>query len=173
MTLRYSALSTLLGVVFVAYNAAGASLLAALPEPDFIRRCRRIRGMEPRRNKNLPSEIEELIDDSITGAKKVTLSKLNLHGLTPFQQKALLELAQISRGQVRTYGWMAASIGHPGAARAIGTAMALNPYPLLLPCHRVIRTDGVLGHYSGGPSGFKARLLELEGVNLTSRVQAS
>lgn len=170
MTLRYSAISTIVGVVYVAYNSAGVSLVAALAESDFIQSCSSLRGETPRRNKSPPGEIGGLINDSITGARLVTLGKLDLRGLTPFQQEAISKLQQIPRGQVRTYGWMAASIGHKGASRAIGTAMALNPYPLLLPCYRVIRADGSPGHYSGGPPGFKTRLLKLEGVDFTSRI---
>ncbi len=171
MTLQYSAISTQIGTLFVAYDVGGVSLLAALTETDFIQRCVRIRAKVPQRVGNLPHKIEMLVHDSISGATKISLCELNLQGLTPFQQKALLDLDRIPRGQVRTYSWMAASIGHPGAARAIGTAMALNPYPILLPCHRVIRTDGTLGHYSGGPSGFKARLLMQEGVDLALHAQ--
>ena len=59
---------------------------------------------------------------------------------------------EIPRGEVRPYGWIAAEIGKPRAVRAVGTALAHNPVPLVVPCHRVVRSDGLIGQYSmGGP----------------------
>jgi len=64
-------------------------------------------------------------------------------------------------GEVRTYAWVADRIGHPGAARAVGQALKHNPYPLIIPCHRVVGNNHVLGGYSGGLKKKRA-LLELE-----------
>jgi O-6-methylguanine DNA methyltransferase len=76
-------------------------------------------------------------------------------------QKAL----EIPRGEVRPYGWIAAEIGRPKAVRAVGTALAHNPVPLVVPCHRVVRSDGLLGNYSlGGPEN-KRRILAAEGLD--------
>ena len=75
----------------------------------------------------------------------------------------------IPRGQVRSYSAVAVQIGAPAAARAVGTALARNPVPILIPCHRVVRTDRVLGEYSGGGSEVKARILRWEGIDV--RVQ--
>jgi len=82
----------------------------------------------------------------------------------PFQARALRACAAIPFGQVRTYGELAAEMGHPRAARAVGAAMAANPLPLLLPCHRVVGSDRCLHGYSA-PGGLntKAWLLRLEG----------
>lgn len=84
--------------------------------------------------------------------------------LRPFHARALRACAAIPFGQVRTYGELAAEMGHPGAARAVGGAMAGNPLPLLLPCHRVVGSDRRLHGYSA-PGGLntKAWLLQLEG----------
>ncbi|MBU6214435.1 MGMT family protein [Patescibacteria group bacterium] len=68
---------------------------------------------------------------------------------------------QIPRGETRTYGEVAAAAGHPGAARAVGTIMK-NNYDPSVPCHRVVRRDGVLGDYNRGGSAEKARLLNSE-----------
>ena len=65
---------------------------------------------------------------------------------------------------MRSYGQLAAGVGRPGATRAVGSAMATNPVPLIIPCHRVVRADGTLGRYSLGEPGLKARLLLGEGV---------
>ncbi|MGI6143393.1 MAG: methylated-DNA--[protein]-cysteine S-methyltransferase [bacterium] len=87
-------------------------------------------------------------------------------GYTPFQQRVLAAAAAIPYGEVRSYRWLAIeATGRPGASRAVGGAMAANPLPLIIPCHRVIRSDGDLGGFAGGLE-LKARLLALEGVEL-------
>ncbi len=82
--------------------------------------------------------------------------------LTPFQWRVLKAVAEIPLGETRTYAWVARAAGHPGAARAVGGALKRNPYPLIIPCHRVVRGGGQLGGYSGGGPEVKARLLSLE-----------
>ena len=86
------------------------------------------------------------------------------HG-TPFQQDVWRETATIPRGQTRTYGEVARAIGRPASARAVGQALRANPLPLIIPCHRVVGSDGSLCGY-GGPQGIplKAQLLTLEGA---------
>jgi O-6-methylguanine DNA methyltransferase len=87
---------------------------------------------------------------------------VDISDLTPFEQAALRATAQIPRGEVRSYAWVAAQIGHPRAARAVGRVMARNPLPLLFPCHRVVDSSGALHNYFYGLD-VKARLLEMEG----------
>jgi len=70
---------------------------------------------------------------------------------------------KIPRGWVSTYGRIAGKLGNAGAARAVGTALSRNPFPLIVPCHRAVRSDGSLGGYAGGIA-MKKRLLELEGI---------
>ncbi|HEX8992894.1 MAG TPA: methylated-DNA--[protein]-cysteine S-methyltransferase [Anaerolineales bacterium] len=84
-----------------------------------------------------------------------------------FQRAALKAVAAIPYGQTRTYGQIAAQIGHSRAPRAVGRANATNPMPLVIPCHRVIGTDGTLHGY-GGRGGLKTKrwLLELEAAAL-------
>jgi len=84
-------------------------------------------------------------------------------GGTPFQRAVWAAARAIPRGRTRTYAEIAAAVGRPGAARAVGQALGANPVPLLVPCHRVLATGGGLGGFSGG-IGLKARLLVLEGV---------
>jgi len=81
---------------------------------------------------------------------------------TPFQQKVWKTLLKIPYGQVQSYKWLAEKTGSPQAVRAAGQANGKNPFPILIPCHRVIYNDGYLGGYTGG-LGIKRRLLELEG----------
>ena len=71
----------------------------------------------------------------------------------------------IPRGQVRPYQWLAQEAGKPGAARAVGSTMANNPVPLIVPCHRVVRADGSIGQYSLGGVENKRLLLAVEGWN--------
>lgn len=87
--------------------------------------------------------------------------------LTPFQQEALALVQQIPYGQVRTYGDIARALGKPGASRAVGRANATNPLPIVIPCHRVLGSDGKLHGYGGGAGlETKAWLLRLEGSRL-------
>jgi len=95
------------------------------------------------------------------------LAVANLAACSAFQQRVLVAEHNIPRGSVSTYGRIAAYLGCPGAARAVGAALAGNPFPLIIPCHRAIRSDGGLGGYQGGIQ-MKARLLAMEGVTLGS-----
>jgi methylated-DNA-[protein]-cysteine S-methyltransferase len=85
----------------------------------------------------------------------------------PFFQAVWKACAEIPKGEVRTYGWIARRIGKPGAARAVGQALGQNPFSPTIPCHRVVGADGRLTGFSG-PGGVKAkrRLLLKEGVRL-------
>ncbi|MFA5974795.1 MAG: MGMT family protein [Elusimicrobiota bacterium] len=78
---------------------------------------------------------------------------------SPFYQKVWKACSKIPRGQTRTYGQLAKAIGHPGAARAVGQALAANPFAPRVPCHRVVCTDGSLGGYSAPGGVHKKRLL--------------
>jgi methylated-DNA-[protein]-cysteine S-methyltransferase len=82
---------------------------------------------------------------------------------TPFFMAVWEHLLRIPFGQTRTYGEIAAAMGQPGAARAVGSANHHNPVPLVIPCHRVVAADGTLGGFGGGVD-LKRRLLELEGA---------
>jgi len=88
---------------------------------------------------------------------------------TPFQRRVWMEICRIGRGETKTYGEIAASLGNPGLARAVGLACNANPLALVIPCHRVVGKNGP-GGYAGGTEA-KTRLLEMEGAlpPLTSR----
>jgi methylated-DNA-[protein]-cysteine S-methyltransferase len=96
------------------------------------------------------------------------LEGIALEERSPFQRRVLAAEHAILRGWVGTYGGIAAHIGRPGAGRAVGRALATNPFPIVIPCHRAIRSDGLIGGYQGGP-GMKRILLEREGVVLSSK----
>jgi methylated-DNA-[protein]-cysteine S-methyltransferase len=86
---------------------------------------------------------------------------MELDDFTPLQQFAYKVVAEIPYGQLQPYQWVAKRIGHPGAARFVGTTMARNPYPVLIPCHRVIRSDGTPGQFGGG-TDLKWKMITLE-----------
>jgi methylated-DNA-[protein]-cysteine S-methyltransferase len=87
--------------------------------------------------------------------------RLDFGDTTGFQQQVWRLVRNIPRGEMRSYGWVADQLGLPGAARAVGQALARNPVPLVVPCHRVIRGDGRLGGFGGGLE-VKKFLLDLE-----------
>ena len=88
-----------------------------------------------------------------------------------FGRRVLGRVARLPYGGVESYGDVAVEIGHPRAARAVGNAVGANPMPIVVPCHRVVRTGGALGGYGGGLPR-KRFLLELEGALPTSRAAA-
>jgi O-6-methylguanine DNA methyltransferase len=88
---------------------------------------------------------------------------LDLRGATAFQRRVWLAVRDIPCGETRSYGQIARQVGSPGAARAVGQAMAANPLPIVVPCHRVIGSDGNLRGFGDGLD-LKRRLLEMEGA---------
>ena len=88
--------------------------------------------------------------------------ELDLEGAPPFFRAAWQACRSIPAGETRSYRWLAAEAGNPQAMRAAGQAMARNRFPLIIPCHRVISSDGGLGGYGGGGLGVKAKLLQME-----------
>ncbi|MCM8783628.1 MAG: MGMT family protein [Candidatus Omnitrophica bacterium] len=95
-------------------------------------------------------------------------SKLDNHKLTPFQKEVYKVVKKIPFGEVRSYKWVAERIGKPRAYRAVGQALKKNPYTQVIPCHRVICSNGSLGGYVEGLKK-KLLLLEKEGVDIKQR----
>jgi len=93
-----------------------------------------------------------------------SLDILDWSQVNDFQKKVLLLESRIPRGYISTYGRLAKKAGVPKAARAVGQALAHNPYPIIIPCHRTVKSDGSLGGYRGGAE-LKKRLLKTEGRN--------
>ncbi len=88
-------------------------------------------------------------------------TKLDLSSATPFQKKVWGITRRIPYGETMSYRWVAEQIGKPSATRAVGQALARNPLPIIIPCHRIVASDGSLGGYSGGLE-MKRTLLRLE-----------
>jgi methylated-DNA-[protein]-cysteine S-methyltransferase len=111
-----------------------------------------------------PPLVKKIFDDFFK-TWRVDEDAVDISDLTPFEQAALKAAAQIPPGQVRSYAWVAQTIGRPRAARAVGQVMARNPLPLFFPCHRVVDSSGDLHNYGYGIE-MKARLLTMEGYRV-------
>jgi O-6-methylguanine DNA methyltransferase len=102
---------------------------------------------------------------ALRGRRGASTVRLDLSGLSEFERNVLNATRQIPEGQTRPYNWVAREAGRPRAVRAVGTVLARNPIPLIVPCHRVVRADGRLGDYMFGAAQ-KERLLRGEDTNL-------
>ena len=103
------------------------------------------------------------IDEYFAGTRRSFDLPLDFRLTKGFRLGVLEHLAEIAYGRTESYAQVAAAAGSPNAVRAVGTACATNPLPVVVPCHRVVRSDGTFGGYVGGP-GAKAALLTLEGT---------
>lgn len=108
-----------------------------------------------------PAGLARKIAEYLSGMQVEFHCRLDLRAVSHFQRKVYEVVRTIPRGQVRSYSWVAYVLGLPNSARAVGQALARNPFPIVVPCHRVINNDGSLGGYSGGVR-LKQKLLELE-----------
>jgi methylated-DNA-[protein]-cysteine S-methyltransferase len=115
----------------------------------------------------LPARLDEArreLDEYFAGRRKRFELSLDWRLVpAPFMKKVLKETARVPYGSTTTYGEVAREIGSPRAHRAAGSALGRNPIPIVVPCHRVLRSGGVIGNYGGGPE-MKRYLLELEGA---------
>jgi O-6-methylguanine DNA methyltransferase len=151
------------GRAFVAWNGRGITAFVPVdavgtPDDFEVRHPRNAYFVDvpPR---SLAQRLSRTIDTGRLGQLPVDLSSIG-----EFQRKVLEKCAEIPPGEIRPYGWIAREIGNPGAVRAVGTALGRNPVPVLIPCHRVVRTDGRIGNYAYG-SPMKRELLEHEGLD--------
>ena len=152
------------GSLFIAHSPAGVSAVAPAAGLEEFRhihgtRTGRRLGVET----ELPQRMRAKLDRAVESGRLRTLP-VDLRGLSEFQRAVLRKTAEIPPGELRPYGWVAREIGNPGAVRAVGSALAKNPVPVLIPCHRVGRSDGTVGRYAFGPE-MKRALLEAEGAD--------
>ena len=157
------------GPVLVAHTNGWVSGLMIAPdgrEPDpgrFVEYMRDEVGQDVEPDPDPDPKLMARVGEALaTGRTDVPV---DLSSRSEFHQEVLRATARIPRGEVRTYGELAEIVGRPRAARAVGTAMARNPVPLLVPCHRVVPSSGGVGNYGFG-GGLKAKLLAGEGVVL-------
>ncbi len=165
--LYWQSLDTPIGEILVAGSARGICRVSFSPELSgdwldwFDRHCssRPKTGFQP-----LLKRAARQLSAYFLLRRKVFDLPLDLRG-TPFQVRIWKNLAKVPYGSTVSYGGLARQVEKPGAAQAVGAAMGKNPLPIIIPCHRVIGSDGSLVGFGGG-LGTKARLLRLEGVQV-------
>lgn len=114
--------------------------------------------------KEAPDRLEdtaEQLREYFAGERRSFDLEVDLTGVTEFQRTVLEATSRIPFGTTVTYGELAERIDRPDASRAVGSALGSNPVPIVVPCHRVVRSDGSVGGYTAG-AGYKRQLLELE-----------
>jgi O-6-methylguanine DNA methyltransferase len=150
----YAHMPSAIGLMRVAWGPAGitAVLPADVPgEDEFVADYVRRHGRRLRATGAVPERV-------------LRRPTFDLRGLSDFERAVLDATRTIPAGEVRPYSWVAREIGRPGAVRAVGSALGRNPVPLLIPCHRVVRSDGHIGEYGlGAPN--KRVMLAAEGVD--------
>lgn len=145
--------ATTVGLVRVAYDVEGHdAVLARLAEAVSPRLLHAPARLDPTARQ---------IDEYFTKRRTTFEVPLDMRLAEGFRRDVIEHLRVIGYGHRESYATVAAAIGHPRAVRAVGTACARNPLPVVIPCHRVVRSDGSTGQYAGGPLA-KATLLDLE-----------
>ncbi len=158
---RIARMDSVIGPLYVAWNGLG---VRAVESAHFAATHQARTGRPAIPADHLPEQLARAIDRRLGGDRRVRID-LDLRGHTEFERDVWAKALDIPRGEVRPYGWIATEIGRPRAVRAVGTALGHNPVPLIVPCHRVVRTDGHLGQYSlGGPENKRA-ILASEGLD--------
>ena len=160
--LNYIIFNTDMGWVGILGSTKGL-LGTTLPQPS-AQEARQLLGAGVNYATRSPHRFEDLIERLRTyfGGHQVAFpDELDLSGATPFQRQVWGVTRLIPYGKTRSYLWVAEQIKRPGAARAVGQALSRNPLPIIVPCHRVLNSDGRLGGFSGGVE-MKRRLLFLE-----------
>lgn len=161
----YAEMETTIGPVFVAYNALGISAVMRMAAATDFEQAFRLRFGRPiRRVAALPDGLARRVRQHLSGKGRLS-PQVDLRGLSEFERAVLLKVREIPRGEMRPYAWVAQEIGHARAVRAVGTALKRNPVPLVIPCHRVCRSDGRIGGYVFGDDTKRAALAA-EGVNV-------
>jgi len=162
---RYAELASPLGAIVIAWNGRGISWVDRAGDPAvFASRFADAVGRPLHAAPGLPPDLARAVEARLSGDRRVRVP-LDLRGRTEFEVAVWMKALEIPRGEVRPYGWIAAEIGRPKAVRAVGTALAHNPVPLVVPCHRVVRSDGSIGQYSLGGPAAKRAILAAEGLD--------
>jgi len=164
LDLGYDVVSTPIGELLVAASDRGLALIRF--EADPARELERLAQIAGPRVLRAPRSIDRArgeLDEYFAGRRRAFDLSLDLRALPSFTITVLGELARVPYGKTTTYGALAAKVGRPRAARAVGTVMNRNRIPIVLPCHRVVGSKGDLTGYAGGLDR-KVTLLELEGA---------
>ncbi|MBO1224871.1 MAG: methylated-DNA--[protein]-cysteine S-methyltransferase [Candidatus Scalindua sediminis] len=162
----YSGFDSPFGPVFVASTPKGVCLVSfsKITETKFLSLLRRRFQKDIIRNDKVLANVKKGLLDYFNGHLVRFKVPLDLSIGTQFQRKVWHKVREIPYGELRSYKWVARSIGRAHASRAVGNAVGRNPVAPIVPCHRVICSDGTLGGYSSGIA-IKKRLLGLEGIS--------
>jgi len=168
----YSIFDTELGTCGVIYRSVEDAEIVHILLPDSKKDIEsRIKTLHPGSKQAKSPKIQSLITDIVRYLKGeqgiLSMELIDTSVCYPFQLKVIKNERTIPRGKTATYGWIARKIGTKGV-RAVGTALARNPFPLVVPCHRAVRSDRTLGGFQGGLE-MKRALLEMEGVEFDSK----
>src|SRR5262245_35473409 len=158
---RYDIFESPVGDLFVAATERGLCRISYHPDgmEDALART-----FGPRVLRSPLDDVRRELDEYFEGTRREFDLPLDVR-VAPFHADVLAELARVPYGLTDTYGSLAAKVGRPKAARAVGTVMNRNPIPIVLPCHRILGANGSLTGYAGGLD-VKLRLLQLEGAML-------
>jgi len=158
---RYDVVDSPVGELFVASTARGLCRISYWPggmEESLAR------TFGPRVLRSPLDDVRRELEEYFEGERREFDLPIDLR-VAPFHADVLAELARVPYGRTETYGALAAKVGRPKAARAVGTVMNRNPIPIVLPCHRIVGANGSLTGYAGGLD-VKLRLLQHEGAML-------
>jgi methylated-DNA-[protein]-cysteine S-methyltransferase len=152
----YHYYSNLVGWLELRVTSRGVRSIDFIPSPD-----KTLTDIDNEMARSVAHELDEYFQ----GLRRDFTVDLDLDEGTDFQRQVWEELRRIPYGETRSYGEVAAAVGVPKGARAVGSSNKRNPVPIIVPCHRVIKSDGGLGGYDSGLD-VKRKLLELEGVSI-------
>jgi len=161
----YSRTKTELGDFWIACSPRGITAVRFATEtPAAFETAYRKRFGERPRIGEIPQAYKQALRRAVKG-RDISPVPIDWSGFTPFQKKVLKTLLKVPAGKVRSYSRLARQAGFPKAARAVGSVMANNPIPFIIPCHRIIPASGGVGNYGFGKE-LKRKLLAREGVEL-------
>jgi methylated-DNA-[protein]-cysteine S-methyltransferase len=162
----YDLLDSPVGSLLVAATPRGVCRISYDADPEaHAEQFARVYGARVLRAPRAVDTVRRELDEYFEGKRQEFDLALDLAAAAEFTRDVLGELARVPFGETTTYGHLAARVGRPRAARAVGTVMNRNPLPIVLPCHRVVGSSGSLVGYAGGLER-KQALLRLEGARL-------
>jgi len=167
MKIFYNTFKSPIGEILATKTEKGLSFIS-FPKntwDKFLSALNKDKSIDLIENKNNFSSLNRNLKAYFSGRKVNFREKLDLTGGTDFQKRVWKAMLKIPYGETRSYSWLAQKAGGKNKARATGVACGANPIPIIIPCHRVIKSDKTIGGYSGG-LGFKKKLLQIEGVKI-------
>lgn len=167
----YAIFETPIGSCGIAWGERGIVALQLPEATEHETRTRLLRGRANAREEQPPRHVRQAID-AITALLRgehsdLSAIALDMRGVPDFHRRVFEIARAIPAGETRTYGSIAIQLGEPGAARAVGQALGRNPFPIVVPCHRVLAAGGKLGGFSGGGGNVtKLKMLGIEGAQV-------